>query len=400
MIADGLWRLPGPSSFLNQLEAAVSQGSSCVLVMPRAAPPPEFSRALSAALGHTGQAVYETTPEDLWRQGRAPLHMIAERRGKGLPHLLDLRFTPGSPIDAAGLVRRRPRARGRTHRRNAPLDRGPDRVNRSDEALAAANKSYAPDTRLPAITIVDDPREALRTANDVTLQVHWWWGVLGRLDAQVQASLLGIADPIQRGALTELAGWDLSLLADLAAASPGVEDVESVVPRAAEDSVVTTDVEDQPARDRPPEMLLDGWSRGQIQRWRDGFESTPACSQRNDPTCSADAVRMAQVARIFPEIEMERGRLAQALRSEAAWRGLPRELLTDAGRVVPVEELEIGALNAYAAAHPGLQLSEARRRSLRILRDARNTLAHLDPLSPTAVARLRSVLAAERAAGP
>ena len=103
MIADGLWRLPGPSSFLNQLEAAVSQGSSCVLVMPRAAPPPEFSRALSPALGHTGQAVYETTPEDLWRQGSTAPQMIAVGPGR-LADLLDLRFTPGSPIDAAGLV--------------------------------------------------------------------------------------------------------------------------------------------------------------------------------------------------------------------------------------------------------------------------------------------------------
>ena len=183
------------------------------------------------------------------------------------------------------------------------------------EALAAANKSYAPDTRLPVITIVDDPREALRTANDVTLQVHWWWGVLGRLDAQVQASLLGIADPIQRGVLTELAGWDLSLLADLAAASPGVEDVESVVPRAAEDSVVTTDVEDQPARDRPPEMLLDGWSRGQIQRW-EGRGRVDACvlaAERRDLLLLR--VWIAQVACIFSEIEMERVRLASCFRS-------------------------------------------------------------------------------------
>src|SRR5690606_31700687 len=99
------------------------------------------------------------------------------------------------------------------------------------EHFAAANKAVQPDRRLPVLLVVDEPNLGHPPQVDVTLAMHWWWGVIGPLDTQVVISRHGIQDPILRAMISELAGWDLDLAVALAeAVSVRVESPEELVP--------------------------------------------------------------------------------------------------------------------------------------------------------------------------
>ena len=176
--------------------------------------------------------------------------------------------------------------------------------------------------------------------------------------------------------LEELRSWD-GTVGELVArlptcASPGLGDLP----------------DPDPSGLRPPPNYVKAWSAGMIEGWSGVLSAHVSLESRTRRDAATIRVWAGQLAKVLPFIEMERYRLATWLSQqlEAAggvlepWRG------TD------ISGLEIGPLAACLLTHRKehrMAVPTERVDLLCDLRNARNSLAHRQPLDPATVISLR-----------
>jgi len=393
MSDEEVWQLPGPKNFLRRVVGSVSGGACCAVVLPSTKTPPGVGAELARTFSDRAISPYPSHVSTLW-PALTDSREIEATGPRVIAELLHLDFDPGSRIDAPAVAGHHDRERevvivdacGR-----CPDDQ--EAVSSLLTAFAAANNTLPISDRLGFVAILDDAATAKRIVADLTVIISWWWGVVGPLDAHVWASRLGVVDTLDRTVLTELGGWDFELLERLAA--PGTRPVDGIE-SLAYGGDLPIHLEGETARDTPPDHCLELWSRGLAQSWAGRIRLAPGLLRETRTDLLRRREWMAQVAVFFPEIEIARSRLANAVLVEATRRGLPRESEGLDGEVVPIDELEIGALGRFVRGYRSLQLGNKQYDAIFKLRDARNALAHLDPLSPKRVKDLQATLRSVR----
>jgi hypothetical protein len=236
--------------------------------------------------------------------------------------------------------------------------------------------------------------------------VHWWWGVAGRLDTATVVALSRppLDSPIARkqlfeavaqATITEICGPFLDIASTLAAR--WADGCPETLPDALHDVIEAGPapeaslLSDQPlARGpgaHPDETLLPAWNAAAVESWDGRLRRHPAHFLDNEHAM-ASQVWLAQNHVLLPLLDASRERFTDIVRANAR---IPLQRLAeqygprrdpDEGGVPPttlIETMEVGAM--WGAFRDGaIALTQRDRRHLRILRDARNRLAHRTPL--------------------
>ncbi|WP_330338777.1 hypothetical protein [Streptomyces sp. NBC_00557] len=236
--------------------------------------------------------------------------------------------------------------------------------------------------------------------------VHWWWGVTGRLDTAtvvalsrppLDSSLAGrqLYEAVAQATITEICGPFLDIASSLAArwADGRPETLPDALREVIEAGPVPEAflLSDQTlARGpgaHPDETLLPAWNAAAVESWDGRLRRHPAHFLDNEHAM-ASQVWLAQNHVLLPLLDASRERFADVVRANArlplqrlAEQYGPRRDLDEGG--VPtstlIETMEVGAM--WGAFRDGaIALTQRDRRHLRILRDARNRLAHRTPL--------------------
>lgn len=217
--------------------------------------------------------------------------------------------------------------------------------------------------------------------SDVSLATLWWWNRIARWDTAAHISHIDgprsderILADIRSETIVEVARWNLRLAEQLAQDWSGdpaeLPDHLNETPREAEQPAETR----ERCGTRPADSLLDLWDTGQLDGWHDAYSPAPTRQRLRR------LVWAAQARIVLPWIEQRREVLQErtiAKMSRKRFNDSLQQLfdppLTDAGLV------EIGDLYKVINARLG-RTEPALRSTAWRLRDARNKVAHLDPL--------------------
>lgn len=368
-----IWTLPGPARFARTAHDRLERGDSVLVGVPAAIDENEFADGLQQAIGTHFDVIDATGSQE-----RPIPSVVAEQ--------LDIEIEPGK--DAAVRLANNPAFEGRYL---AVVVTGkPDDIKPWTDfirMLLAAARPIAITDR-PRLLIVGGHGCATALAGTEPLAELWWWGVLDRLDTtlHVQRRLASReSDDLLRDAITEVAGYDLDLAGYLVDEWDGDESSLTAVLG----DYTGTDWPSIPVPaqlphsstswEAPPSHVVSLWNVGLADAW-DSFRvclhpcSLPAQAQRQ-------RVWRAQIRCLMPLIDEERARLEDWIRTEV--RGLP------GGKV-----LEPGDLFGLIQDNPRLKNWRGghRKRLIYWLRDARNMLAHMTPLSPQEIDRGRRLI--------
>jgi hypothetical protein len=253
--------------------------------------------------------------------------------------------------------------------------------------LLAAARPIAVTDR-PRLLIVGGHGCATALAGADPLVELWWWGVLDRLDTalHVQRRLASReSDDLLRDAITEVASYDLHLGDYLVDEWDGDESSLAAVlgdytgPDWPSIRVPAQLPHSSTSWDAPPSHVVPLWNAGLADAW-DSFRvclhpcSLPAQGLRQ-------RVWRAQIRCLMPLIDEERARIEDWIRSEI--RGLPKEKVFEPGDLFSLIQ-DNPRLKNWRGGH--------RKRLIYWLRDARNMLAHMTPLSPQEIDRGRHLI--------
>ncbi|WP_275561065.1 hypothetical protein [Streptomyces sp. 5-6(2022)] len=295
------------------------------------------------------------------------------------------------PSAAAHLLRR---LVATTKEAGLPPDRRP-------RALVVASTEDLP-TGLPDQL----PRE------DIT--VHWWWGATSRLDTATVVTLARppLASPTDRGHLheavtqatiTEVCGPFLDIAAALASRwddgrpeglTAALHDVIAKLPGPAAIPPQRTEGTRHPGR-RPDDSMLAAWNANTVESWDGRLRRHPGYDLVQEQAVAA-RVWLAQNHVLLPLLDDARDQFTATIRLRA--RVPLARLAQDYGPrresgTAPepadsaVAMMELGAMWS-AHCDGAIALIPAERRRLRILREARNLLAHRVPLDDDRLRRL------------
>lgn len=263
--------------------------------------------------------------------------------------------------------------------------------------LETETRSAASDDRLTVVTIGD--RQHLPRGGEssgVALATVWWWNRVARWDVAAHISQAGpptgetrvLAD-VKTETIVEIARWNLDLAARMAKSWSGdPQDISNFL-EAQDISTQTIDCTDR-CGPRPPESLIELWDRQLVDGWHDScsISAHALCSQ---PKRIDRLVWAAQARVLLPWIEEHREilyghvkKLMGQRRLQSALADLFEPPLTASGLV------EIGPLKRIVEVRIG-NTDTAVRAAARRLHDARNHLAHLEPLG---LAQLRELVVA------
>ncbi|EKX64217.1 hypothetical protein Sipo8835_05315 [Streptomyces ipomoeae] len=237
------------------------------------------------------------------------------------------------------------------------------------------------------------------------IAVHWWWGATGRLDTATVVALARppLASPTERGHLheavaqatiTEVCGPFLIIAAALASRwddgspeslSSALHDVIADLPGPAAIPPQRAEGTRHPGR-RPDERLLAAWNAGTVDSWDGRLRRHPGYDLMHEQAVAA-RVWLAQNHVLLPLLDDARDQFTTTVRLRA--RVPLARLAQDYGpRLEPgaapepadsaVAMMELGAMWS-AHCDGAITLSSSERRRLRILREARNLLAHRVP---------------------
>lgn len=275
--------------------------------------------------------------------------------------------------------------------------------------VATAKEAGLPPDRRPRALVVastddlptDLPAQLAREA----IAVHWWWGATSRLDTAtvvalarpplVTATELGhLHEAVTQATITEVCGPFLDIAAALARRWDGghpesltsaLHDVLTELPRPSR-PVQWSEGTRHPGR-RPDDRLLAAWNAGTVESWDGRLRRHPGYDLQYEQVV-AGWVWLAQNHVLLPLLEDARERFTAIVRSRA--RGSLAQLAQDygprreSGRASesPDSAIAMMELGAMWSAHcdGAIPLAPTERRRLRVLREARNRLAHRVPL--------------------
>lgn len=349
-----VWELPGPRSFVRAVVDRILSGSSVVLLWPEVAPR-EFAEALRSEHLH-GRVVHivDGNAEDM------PIDAVYRATLGEVP--ADGARTPKSLANDArlhGLVVHFPRIEGSTAAE----------WMRFLGEYADAARAVAPGDRIVFVVALRGTQTRGAPRKDVTLDVIKWDDWANEGDAHILASSVlrnRTTTPRRRAfiaaSVSRLAIWDLDLVKELCDAG----DAEIANPRHALKKW---------AEGR-------GWDLSSGSNWEQGTLHTvdgaamthSAFLALSDPDALDRRIWSAQAGVFLPWIEERRIQLLPRLSGHIRF-----PLETDTGRVDRLQDLGIGQI---AWAIRSSRLDPSTKQTINRLREARNRLAHLQPLSP------------------
>lgn len=379
-----VWRLPGPRGFIREVVTEHRRGRHVVTVLPQTLESdPLFTDSLAVAIldEFTRQSVsaHRVYPTDdggslLETFSRA---LVFDDPPATIPDLLNHPDTR----DMAAVVVASDMGTGARSEFPGFLRR-----------IQVESQAGDMNRRLTIIAIVARaqlPGFAGGASSDAAMASSWWWGRIARYDVAAHvADLAGHADlpsvlaDVRTETIVEVARWDLDLAEHLAAAWAGdPADLPALLKawRTAPMPLMTwprsgTDLL------RPPESLLGSWDERAVESWHHS-PSIAGCSLADEPEKLNRVVWAAQARVLLPWIEERRATLHDRVTGMLGAQRL-ESLLRD-GSQPPARAdalVEIGMLDKIvqrAIGSTDIRLRDASRR----LRDARNALAHMRPLS-------------------
>ncbi len=397
---DRVWRLPGPQSFVADVVAEQGRGRHVAVVLPRALAAPDLTDGLAVAL------------LDVFAS-RLDAQRVYDPGGGG--SLLDAfcaALVMGDPPATVPALLRHEEARDKvavlaaadlSAAVRAEVPRFLQRVELESHA-----GGYGQRLSIVAIVTRDElPAFSQGTTSDIALTSIWWWGRVARWDvAAYLAGLDGSGEPRGAGVLAEVraesiaavARWDLDLaerlarhwagdpaeLPDLLAdggAGPGSPLRRVTGVRGTWDDL------------RPPEALLGLWDERLVDRWHE-HPSGSGYSLVAAPGGLDRAVWAAQARVLLPWVEEHRSLLLYRVKGVLGNHRFAQVLQNRFEPPVrPDGSVEIGALDRLVQLTIGSsdpELAEVSRQ----LRQARNLLAHMTPLT---LAKQESLIAAGKA---
>jgi hypothetical protein len=380
-----VWRLPGPRSFVRDIVAEHARGRHVTTVLPAAlASDAQFTDGLAVAV-----------------QDEFVRHSVPTRRIYSLGASLSILDTfsqtlifEDPPVTVAELLRH-PEASNTVA---VVVARDLETTARSGlpsflermELESHAGTSQAQPLCVIAI-LARDQLPAFRggASSDVAMTSIWWWARIARWDVAAhivgmteRAPLHGVLSDVRTESIVEIARWDLDLAEHLMTAWEGEP---SLLPSLLKDwRCVSAPVMNGGHGGinglHPPRGVLPFWDQGVVESWHDQV-SAATCALAAEPEKLSRLVWAAQARVLLPWIEERRStlhirvteilgtpRLGAILRE---WFDPP----VDADGLV-----EIGALDTVVRRVLGSRHSDVRDAS-RWLRQARNDLAHMRPLS-------------------
>jgi hypothetical protein len=390
---DRVWRLPGPRGFVGDIVAEHGRGRHVAAVLPKAlAAAPAFTDGLAVALldefasRFDAQRIYDPGA------GRSVLDAFCEALVMGEP-----------PVTIPDLLRHE-EARGKvavvvaadlSGATRAELPRFLQRVELESHA-----GGYGQRLSVVAIVTRDElPAFPGGTTSDIALTSIWWWGRVARWDVAAYIAGLGVSRDVggagvladvRTESVVEVARWDLDLaerLADRWSGDPadlpvllgaqdqdrGRDDAGGLPPRLTGTRGAWDDL-------RPPDALLGPWDSRQLDRWHEQ-PSGSGYSLAMTPGGLLRAVWAAQARVLLPWVEERRSALLCRVKEMLGNRRFAQVLHSSfEPPVKPDGSVEIGALDrlihlTIGSADP--ELGETSRH----LRQARNLLAHMTPLT-------------------
>ncbi|MDQ1037657.1 hypothetical protein QFZ75_004073 [Streptomyces sp. V3I8] len=276
--------------------------------------------------------------------------------------------------------------------------------------VAVTKEAGLPPGRGPRALVVATTDDLLPGLPDQLVRedvaVHWWWGVTGRLDTATVVALSRpppdsslarrqLYEAVTQATITEICGPFLDIASALAArwADGRPETLPNALREVVETELAPESflLSDQPlARSpgaHPDETLLPAWNAAAVESWGGRLRRHPAHFLNNE-RAMASQVWLAQNHVLLPLLDASRERFTDVVRANAriplqhlAEQYGPRRDLDESG-VPPstlIETMEVGAM--WGAFRDGaFALTQRDRRHLRIIRDARNRLAHRELL--------------------
>lgn len=380
-----VWRLPGPRSFVRDIVAEHARGRHVTTVLPAAlASDAQFTDGLAVAV--QDEFVRQSVPvrriysvgADLSILDTFSEALIFEDPPATVGELLG---HPEVSNTVAVLV-----ARDLDTTARSGLPGFLERVERESRALTGQAQ------RLSVIAILARGQlPAFRggASSDIAMTSIWWWARIARWDVAAhivgmteRAPLQGVLSDVRTESIVEIARWDLDLAEHLVTAWEGEP---SQLPSLLKDwrrvsAPVMNGGHGGLDGLQPPRPVLPFWDEGVVESWHDRV-SAATCALAVEPGKLSRLVWAAQARVLLPWIEERRStlhirvteifgapRLGAILRE---WFDPP----VDADGLV-----EIGALDTVVRRVLGAQHSDVRDAS-RWLREARNHLAHMRPLS-------------------
>lgn len=221
-------------------------------------------------------------------------------------------------------------------------------------------------------------RATIAHLDRATIAVHWWWGVLDRLDTETRLAAVGgrSFNPVENAVITELASWDLALVDHLTTrwdrTASGVEEaIESFSLASAPNPVVeSTGSAPRRACSAPPVELEEQWRTGVVDQW--GHQIRWATYILDDSRIQR-LLWLAHNRTLMLHVDEERVHYEAMLLPKAA----PHVLEGLWRRVDDI--IEIGSL-AWLVETGRVDVSRAHRTRLSAFRDLRNLLAHRTPV--------------------
>lgn len=227
-------------------------------------------------------------------------------------------------------------------------------------------------------------------SSDIAMTSIWWWARIARWDAAAhiadlaeRAHLRGVLEDVRAESIVEVARWDIDLAEYLVLTWEGEPGrLPSLLKDWRTVSAPTINGSRYVSAEglEPPTIVLTSWDQRAVEGWHDHL-SVAACSLAAEPEKLSRLVWAAQARVLLPWIEERRSALHIRVTEMLGARRLASILCEWFDPPLNADGLvEIGALDRVVRRALGSRNAELRDASRR-LREARNCLAHMRPLS-------------------
>lgn len=374
-------RLPGPARFVRDVAADLGLGKSVVLVFPDAMVESGVADAILDDIAAEGACTEFCEDSDepfptriISTFGEDP---VSKRAFEEWDTIIGLPAWHGSWVLLPGWQ----------HGDVAEIvDRWPAQIT-----VCGLSASDRPKLVI-AVRLADLPRKTITHLDTSSMAIHWWWGVLDRLDTETR--LTAVSDrrlnAIEAAAITELSGWDLTCTGYLAdnwdrttAGLPAA--VRSYQHRFSYPQCpVSTPAKSTTKRgvSAPPPELEQPWRDGLVDRWGHSIRWAP---HTLDDAAVTQRLWMAHNRILFPHVDEQRVDYERMIRAKVSGNGLHDLWRRDD------DIIEIGSL-AWLVDTGRVEIGRENKHRLHAFRDLRNDLAHRRPITDDLLQRIINYL--------
>ncbi|QRY53808.1 hypothetical protein [Mycolicibacterium septicum] len=235
------------------------------------------------------------------------------------------------------------------------------------------------------VCLADLPRTKITHVDRNSIAVHWWWGVLDRLDTELRLmTTVGRAlNPIDAAVIIEVSSWDLEctdyLSAEWDRTSTGLSEALRCFRSGTADTCHVPAVSgNRRGLTAPPAELEQPWRDGLVDRWGHGVRRAVHATDEADIT---QRLWTAHNRTLIQYVDEERADYEQMILTTASRASL------DDLRPRDDDIIEIGSL-AWLVDTRRVDIGKAHKERLQAFRDLRNDLAHRRPIGDELLRRI------------